>query len=66
MHETEMMDENCKLLEDLKESINSLLFYKINMPSSTSNKSIISSLDDIHNKLQIVKNSNIYEVISNI
>jgi len=66
IQETELMDENCKLIEDLKETINSLLFYKINMPSSTSNKSIITSLDDMHNKLQIVLNSNIYEVISNI
>jgi hypothetical protein len=65
MEETEIMDDNRKLSDDLKDAINSLLFFKINMPSSTSNKSIISSLDDIHNKLQIVKNCNTYEVILN-
>ncbi len=64
--ETEYVDENMKLSEDLKEAINSLLFYKINMPSSTSNKSIITSLDEIHDKLQIIKKSNTYEVILNV
>ena len=66
IEETEIMDDNRKLSEDLKDAINSLLFYKINMPSSKRNKSIITSLDNIHNKLQIVKNCNTYEVILNI
>lgn len=66
MHESYIIDENLKLSEDLKEVINSLLFYKINKPSSTSNKSIIVSLEEIQNKLQIIKKFNTYEVILNI
>jgi len=61
----EIENRNENLSEELRDVINSLLFYKINMPSSTSNKSIIGSLEDIRNKLLIIKNVNTYEVIIN-
>jgi hypothetical protein len=66
VNEIENLDDNIKLSNDLKKVINSLLFYKINMPSSTSNKSIIGSLEEIQNKLQIIKKSDTYEVILSI
>ena len=61
----EIENRNENLSEEIKEVINSLLFYKINMPSSTSNKSIIGSLEEIQNKLLILKNVNTYEVLIN-
>ena len=66
LEESEGSNENMKLSDELREAINSLLFYKINLPSSTSNKSIICSLEDIQNKLQVIKNLDTYEVIINI
>lgn len=48
--------------EELKEAISSLLFYKIEMPTSSSNKSILSALERIEEKLNKLKNCNIYTV----
>ena len=64
--DVENSHENMNLSDELRDVINSLLFYKINMPSSSSNKSIICSLEDIQNKLQILKNPGTYEVILKI
>ena len=53
--------ENYK--EELVEAVKSLLFYKIDMPTSSSNKSILNTLELIHDKLNLLKNCNIYTVI---
>ncbi len=51
-------------IETLKEVINSLLFYKIDMPASSSNRSILNSLEKVEEKLNIIKNCNTYIVIT--
>ena len=66
LEESENSNENLRLSDEVREVINSLLFYKINMPSATSNKLIICSLEDIQNKLQEIKNLDTFEVILKI
>jgi hypothetical protein len=53
--------------EDTKEElitlIKGLLFYKIDMPAGSSNRSILSSFESIESKLNSLKNCNTYLVI---
>ena len=52
--------ENIK--DEIESAIKSLLFYKIDMPASSSNRSILNSLESINNKLGLIKNCNVYLV----
>jgi hypothetical protein len=61
-------EESISTTQDVKEElvniIKGLLFYKIEMPASSSNKSILSSLEAIETKLNSVKNCNTYLVFN--
>ena len=48
--------------DDLITLIKGLLFYKIEMPSGSSNRSILSSLSEIESKLNSLKNCDTYLV----
>jgi hypothetical protein len=50
-------------LETLKEQIESLLFYKIDMPATSRDRSILSTLDKIQSRLSGLKNCNVFNVI---
>jgi hypothetical protein len=49
--------------EILKEQIDSLLFYKINMPASSRDRSILSKLDQIRSGLSNLRNCSVFNVI---
>jgi hypothetical protein len=48
--------------EELVALIKGLLFHKIDMPATSGNRSILSSLELIETKLNLVKNGNTYIV----
>lgn len=52
--------------QEMKEAVDSLLFYKIDMPATSSNRSIISSLNLIEETLPKLKNCGIYTVNTNL
>ncbi len=62
----EEASEECNVTEDticeIRHAIKSLLFYKIEMPTNSSNKSIINNLNVINKRLEEIKNCNIYLV----
>jgi hypothetical protein len=64
--DSEMADELNTSKQELKEAIDSLLFYKIDMPATSSNRSIISSLNLIEETLPKLKNCGIYTVNKNL
>ncbi len=49
-------------IEEIKNKIRNLLFYKIEMPTNSSSKSIFANLEIICSKLDEVKNCNVYLV----
>jgi hypothetical protein len=57
-------DNNIKedIRQEIENAIRGLLFYKIEMPTNSSNKSIMSYLDIINSKLNDIKNCNVYLV----
>ncbi len=46
----------------MKEKIKELLFYKIELPSSTSNKLIINTLDEIYEIIHNIQDDNLHKV----
>lgn len=58
--------EDKDLETELKEMIKSLIFYKIEMPSASGSRAILSSLEQIEEKLKILKNCNSYMVITHL
>ena len=50
------------LTTEVKSAIESLIFYRINMPPSSSIKSILNKLEYIHDNLEQVENEDFYEV----
>lgn len=64
--ESSIEDDNNFIEEELTDTIKSLLFYKIDMPASSSNKFIITSLEQIQIKLGELKNCHTYYVTINI
>jgi hypothetical protein len=56
-------ENHLESIESLKENIDSLLFYKIDMPATSRDRSILTNLDLIQTKLSKIKNCHIYNVI---
>ena len=56
------VNSKSSVVEVLENTIKSLIFSKIDMSGSSSNKNILSSLEDIQQKLNETKNCNIYLV----
>lgn len=63
--ESEISEEKF-LEENLKTKIKELLFFKIELPSSTSNKSIISTLEDIHGIVHKINSPNLHKLIPDL
>jgi succinate dehydrogenase flavin-adding protein (antitoxin of CptAB toxin-antitoxin module) len=55
-------DTNEDLAEKLEQKIKDLVFFKIELPSATSNKSIINTLDDIEGIIREIKHDCLHEV----
>jgi hypothetical protein len=50
------------LEEELKEKIKELLFYKVELPSSSSNKLIVNTLENLLRLMENVENDNLHKV----
>lgn len=55
-------DTNEDLAEKLEQKIKDLVFFKIELPSATSNKSIISTIDDIERIIREIRHNSLHEV----
>ena len=61
---SESEEDEC-LAERLQQKIKELVFFKIELPSATSNKSILNTLDEIEGIVKAIKHDALHEVKNN-
>ncbi len=63
--ESSESEEDESLAERLQQKIKELVFFKIELPSATSNKSILNTLDEIEGIVKEIKHDALHEVKNN-